>query len=147
MEIHKVTDREIEICGWALENETEGCVKLAIQMQLALLMEIRNENKKPLIQKIKEKIFGLPKVKKQKVYTTPTGNKKDIIVGSEDVTHTCRGDYKGKCKCADKEPEEPKVRTITEGSESKGGVGKKPSGKRPNPPVGQKTKSRKKKRG
>ena len=150
MEIHKVTDREVEICGWAMERETEGCVKLTMQVQLAMLREIRNdilELKKPLLQKIMEKIFGspkfgLPKISKvkspkmkspktQKVYKTPTGNKEDIIVGVSDTLKDgdpttgggagegCGSKQCSDCKCADKEPEEPKVREIIEGSESK----------------------------
>lgn len=66
----KFTDLQIKKISIAIENETDDAIKLTLKALLSLLLDIREE-----VRKI-NKMWP-----SDKVYTKPTGNKKDIIVG------------------------------------------------------------------
>ena len=60
------TNEDIESVIADLENETENSMKIALRIVLCMLKDIRDNQIK----------------NKQKVYTEPTDNKEDIIVGN-----------------------------------------------------------------
>jgi len=90
MKVHKVRDEDIEKVGWLLEQESEDCMKLALQIMLALLMEVRNNTKKKKFNFKKGLISSIFCRIKPRVFKRPTGNKKDIITGCAGNC-TCRG--------------------------------------------------------
>lgn len=77
-----VTDEEVLSVIKDVENDEETATKKAVEIQLALLVDIRR-----FLRHINN---GLKK-SKTKVHKKPTGNKKDIIVGKENKNKVYKG--------------------------------------------------------